>query len=77
VDHELSDYAVQFEISNVIRDLSGDHVVNLLGSVELAFVVQEEKDVSMRKATLLEFDGVDASHMPAEDVILTELLPSP
>jgi hypothetical protein len=32
------------------------------------------KDVSVRKVTLLEFDGIDARHMPAKDVVTPELL---
>jgi hypothetical protein len=53
---------VEFHIDSGIGDFSGDDV-NLLRSVELIFAVQEAKDVSMRKATLLEFDGVDARHL--------------
>ena len=71
VDLELGDYAVQFKIS---RDFGGDDVVDLLGGVELAFAVQEEKDVGVGKAALLEFNRVDACYMPAEDVVPTELL---
>jgi len=55
----------EFDVSN-----SGDHLADPPRSVELTLVVQEEKDMSVRKATLLEFDSVDASY----HVVLTELL---
>jgi hypothetical protein len=60
----------EFDVSN-----SGDHLADPPRSVELTLAVQEEKDMSVRKATLLEFDGVDASyHISTKDVVLTELL---
>jgi len=43
-------------------------------SVELIFAVQEVKDMSVRKATLLEFDGIDTRHMSTKDVVTAELL---
>lgn len=43
-------------------------------SVELIFAVQEVKDMSVKKATLLEFDGIDTCHMCDKDVVTAELL---
>jgi hypothetical protein len=61
----------EFEVSNGIGGFSGDHIAD---PPELILAVQEKKDVCVRKATFLEFDGVDAHYIPTKDIVLTELL---
>ena len=68
-DHKLSNDVVEFEISTPKISAERDHLVNLL--VEL---IQVEKDVRVRKAALLEFEGIHTCHMPPKDVVSTEFL---
>ncbi len=65
MDHELFDQLKQFRV--VLRKLRGEKAIDLLWSAQLGMRLQEDNDVSMRKAPLLKLNGVkEASSITKE-----------
>jgi len=65
MDHKLFDKLKQFRV--VLRKLRGEKAIDLLWSAQLGMRLQEDNDVSMRKAPLLKLNGVkEASSITKE-----------
>ena len=55
------------------RQLSGDNRVDVVGREQTVLCNQNDQDVRMRQATLLELDDVEVRHRASKDAIFVEL----
>jgi hypothetical protein len=62
VDHVLLDQLKQLWLSILIRHLSRQQGIHIIWSAQLVVRVEKENHVHVRKATLLELNGVNPSH---------------
>jgi hypothetical protein len=71
MDHELFDQLKQVRI--VHRKLRGHEAVNLLWGTQLGMWLQKDNDVCMRKAPLLELNGIKEAINVTKDTLLNVL----
>src|SRR5882762_1140233 len=62
MDHVLLHQCKQLRLSILIRQLSRQQAIDVIWSAQLVVRVEKEDHVHVRKATLLEINGMNASH---------------
>ena len=65
MDHGLCDSFIEEGLSDRIRYLSADYIIDVFWFTDLVLLVQEEEEVQVRQTSLLKLNGVDhASNLP-------------
>ena len=72
--HTLRDDAVEVRLLVAIRNFSADDGINVLDGLRLVLGMQDDQDVGMRQATLLELYNVHSSHNSTQNMLVKQVL---
>src|SRR5882762_641304 len=73
MDHVLLDQGKQLRLSILIRQFSRQQAIDIIWSAQLVVRVEKENHVHVRKATLLELNGMNVSHCDTKTTTLHDV----